>query len=173
MRQSERSPQRLLVSQSMPAPCNDRLSLCKDLRCNDCLKGIVAANPVQKILRNESYIGNIVFNRISYKLQQRTVVNPPEMCLAAPRIAARGTNLIRVQFGRDLGRGPASRDKRPENAPDGAYFRGGAGSEKNPIRLQIFLLSIFEQPFGRAMFVHQLTPESITCQAPVARNPTQ
>ena len=34
---------------------------------------------VRQILTNEKYIGNNVFNRRSYKLKQRRVVNPPEM----------------------------------------------------------------------------------------------
>jgi len=34
---------------------------------------------VVDILTNERYIGNIVFNRTSFKLQQKRVVNPPEM----------------------------------------------------------------------------------------------
>lgn len=32
-----------------------------------------------KILNNEAYIGNIVFNRASYKLKQRAILNPPDM----------------------------------------------------------------------------------------------
>ena len=34
---------------------------------------------VMRILTNERYIGNVVFNRTSYKLQQKRVTNPPEM----------------------------------------------------------------------------------------------
>jgi DNA invertase Pin-like site-specific DNA recombinase len=34
---------------------------------------------VADILTNERYIGNIIFNRTSFKLQQKRVVNPPEM----------------------------------------------------------------------------------------------
>lgn len=34
---------------------------------------------VANILTNERYLGNIVFNRTSYKLQQIRVINPPEM----------------------------------------------------------------------------------------------
>lgn len=34
---------------------------------------------VVDVLTNERYLGNIVFNRTSYKLQQKRVVNPPEM----------------------------------------------------------------------------------------------
>jgi DNA invertase Pin-like site-specific DNA recombinase len=34
---------------------------------------------VVDILTNERYIGNIIFNRTSFKLQQKRVVNPPEM----------------------------------------------------------------------------------------------
>ncbi|MEH2519013.1 hypothetical protein V1279_004586 [Bradyrhizobium sp. AZCC 1610] len=32
-----------------------------------------------KVLTNEAYIGNIVFNRISYKLKQKPIKNPPDM----------------------------------------------------------------------------------------------
>jgi DNA invertase Pin-like site-specific DNA recombinase len=34
---------------------------------------------INKILTNESYVGKIVFNRMSRKLQQKLVANPPEM----------------------------------------------------------------------------------------------
>lgn len=34
---------------------------------------------VMRILTNERYLGNVVFNRTSYKLQQKRVANPPEM----------------------------------------------------------------------------------------------
>jgi DNA invertase Pin-like site-specific DNA recombinase len=34
---------------------------------------------VHEILTNEKYIGNNIYNRISFKLQKRRVVNPPEM----------------------------------------------------------------------------------------------
>jgi hypothetical protein len=34
---------------------------------------------IDKILTNEIYVGNIVFNRTSFKLKQKCVVNPPEM----------------------------------------------------------------------------------------------
>ncbi|MGY8660955.1 recombinase family protein [Bradyrhizobium sp. UFLA05-109] len=37
------------------------------------------ANKVHKLLTNEAYIGNIVYNRYSYKLQTTAVANPPEM----------------------------------------------------------------------------------------------
>jgi DNA invertase Pin-like site-specific DNA recombinase len=38
-----------------------------------------SAQTIDKILTNEKYVGNIVFNRISYKLKQRPVANPPDM----------------------------------------------------------------------------------------------
>lgn len=34
---------------------------------------------VMDLLTNERYLGNVVFNRTSYKLQQKRVANPPEM----------------------------------------------------------------------------------------------
>ncbi len=34
---------------------------------------------VHQVLTNEKYIGNNVFNRVSFKLKQRRIVNPPEM----------------------------------------------------------------------------------------------
>jgi hypothetical protein len=36
-------------------------------------------NFVSRILQNENYIGNIVFNRTSHKLGARTVSNPPDL----------------------------------------------------------------------------------------------
>ena len=39
---------------------------------------------VHQILTNEKYIGNNVYNRISFKLRQRRVVNAPEMWVRAP-----------------------------------------------------------------------------------------
>jgi DNA invertase Pin-like site-specific DNA recombinase len=38
-----------------------------------------SAQTIDKILKNETYIGNIVFNRTSYKLKQRAVSNPADM----------------------------------------------------------------------------------------------
>jgi len=38
---------------------------------------------VHQVLTNEKYIGNNVYNRRSYKLKQRRVVNPPEMYIRA------------------------------------------------------------------------------------------
>jgi DNA invertase Pin-like site-specific DNA recombinase len=38
-----------------------------------------SAQTIDKILTNEKYVGNIVFNRISYKLKRRSVANPPDM----------------------------------------------------------------------------------------------
>lgn len=58
---------------------------------------------IDKILTNEIYVGNIVFNRTSYKLKQKSVVNPPEMwirrdkaleAIIAPEIFARAQKLI-------------------------------------------------------------------------------
>jgi DNA invertase Pin-like site-specific DNA recombinase len=50
---------------------------------------------VLDILTNERYLGNVVFNRTSYKLQQQRVVNPPEMWIrcegAFPSIIAPAT----------------------------------------------------------------------------------
>jgi DNA invertase Pin-like site-specific DNA recombinase len=36
------------------------------------------SNFVSRVLQNENYIGNIVFNRTSHKLKSRTIQNPPE-----------------------------------------------------------------------------------------------
>jgi len=58
---------------------------------------------IDKILTNEIYVGNIVFNRTSFKLKQKSVVNPPEMwvrrdnaleAIIAPKIFARAQKLI-------------------------------------------------------------------------------
>jgi DNA invertase Pin-like site-specific DNA recombinase len=38
---------------------------------------------VRQVLTNEKYIGNNVFNRVSFKLKQRRVRNPPEMLVRA------------------------------------------------------------------------------------------
>ena len=38
-----------------------------------------AGQTILKVLTNEAYIGNIVFNRMSYKLQQKAIKNPPDM----------------------------------------------------------------------------------------------
>ena len=38
---------------------------------------------VHQILTNEKYIGNNVYNRVSFKLKQKRVVNPPEMWVRA------------------------------------------------------------------------------------------
>jgi DNA invertase Pin-like site-specific DNA recombinase len=38
-----------------------------------------SAQTIDKILTNETYIGNIVFNRTSFKLQQKAIFNPPNM----------------------------------------------------------------------------------------------
>lgn len=45
-------------------------------------------NVVQEILTNEKYIGNNVFNRISFKLKKRRVVNAPEMWVRANGVFA-------------------------------------------------------------------------------------
>ncbi len=34
---------------------------------------------VHQVLTNEKYVGNNVYNRISFKLKKKRVVNPPEM----------------------------------------------------------------------------------------------
>ena len=58
---------------------------------------------IDKILTNEIYLGNIVFNRTSFKLKQKSVVNPPEMwirrdkaleAIIAPKIFAKAQKLI-------------------------------------------------------------------------------
>jgi DNA invertase Pin-like site-specific DNA recombinase len=58
---------------------------------------------IDKILTSEAYIGNIVFNRTSYKLKQKAVVNPPEMwirrsnaldAIIAPKIFAKAQEII-------------------------------------------------------------------------------
>lgn len=38
-----------------------------------------SAQAIDKILTNEKYVGNIVFNRRSFKLKERVIDNPPEM----------------------------------------------------------------------------------------------
>ncbi|MCU1527537.1 MAG: recombinase, partial [Frondihabitans sp.] len=38
---------------------------------------------VHQVLTNEKYIGNNVFNRVSFKLKQRRVHNPPEKWVRA------------------------------------------------------------------------------------------
>jgi hypothetical protein len=43
---------------------------------------------VQEILTNEKYIGNNVFNRKSFKLKKRRVVNAPEMWVRANGVFA-------------------------------------------------------------------------------------
>jgi DNA invertase Pin-like site-specific DNA recombinase len=58
---------------------------------------------VDKILANEKYIGNVLFNRASRKLQQRLISNPPEMWIRrnnalkpiiAPEIFAKAQQII-------------------------------------------------------------------------------
>ena len=58
---------------------------------------------IDKILTNEIYVGNIVFNRTSFKLKQKSVVNPPEIwvrrdkaveAIIAPKIFAKAQKLI-------------------------------------------------------------------------------
>ena len=38
---------------------------------------------VHQVLTNEKYIGNNVYNRISFKLKKKRVVNPPDMWIRA------------------------------------------------------------------------------------------
>jgi len=58
---------------------------------------------IGKLLTNECYIGNIVFNRTSYKLKQNVVANPPEMwirrdnalkAIVKPEIFAKAREII-------------------------------------------------------------------------------
>jgi hypothetical protein len=58
---------------------------------------------IDKILTNEKYVGNIVFNRISYKLKQKPVANPPDMwirrkealeAIISPEIFAKAQRII-------------------------------------------------------------------------------
>ena len=58
---------------------------------------------VLKVLTNEAYIGNIVFNRMSYKLKQGPIQNPPDMWIRrenalapviAPEIFAKAQEII-------------------------------------------------------------------------------
>jgi len=37
------------------------------------------AGPCTRLLTNEKYIGNNVYNRVSFKLKKKRVTNPPEM----------------------------------------------------------------------------------------------
>ncbi len=62
-----------------------------------------SAQTIDKLLTNETYVGNIVFNRISCKLKQRPVANPPDMwirrnnaleAIIAPEIFAKAQKLI-------------------------------------------------------------------------------
>lgn len=39
---------------------------------------------IHQVLTNEKYVGNNVYNRISFKLKQRRVANPPDMWVRAP-----------------------------------------------------------------------------------------
>jgi hypothetical protein len=50
-----------------------------ELRISNALGNRWSTRNVVDILTNERYIGNIIFNRTSFKLQQKRVVNPPEM----------------------------------------------------------------------------------------------
>ena len=38
---------------------------------------------MHQVLTNEKYIGNNVYNRVSFKLKKRRVINPPEMWVRA------------------------------------------------------------------------------------------
>jgi DNA invertase Pin-like site-specific DNA recombinase len=58
---------------------------------------------IDKVLTCEAYIGNIVFNRTSFKLKQKAVVNPPEMwirrndaldAIIAPKLFAEAQEII-------------------------------------------------------------------------------
>ena len=62
-----------------------------------------AGQTIEKVLTNESYIGNIVFNRRSYKLKKETIKNPPEMWIRhnnalapiiSPKIFAKAQEII-------------------------------------------------------------------------------
>ena len=50
---------------------------------------------IRQILSNEKYIGNNVYNRVSFKLKRKRVVNEPEMCV-------RGENAFAPVVERDL-----------------------------------------------------------------------
>jgi DNA invertase Pin-like site-specific DNA recombinase len=58
---------------------------------------------IDKVLTCEAYIGNIVFNRTSFKLKQKAVINPPEMwirrtnaldAIIAPKLFAKAQEII-------------------------------------------------------------------------------
>lgn len=62
-----------------------------------------AGQAIEKMLTNEAYIGNIVFNRRSYKLKKEPVRNPPEMWvrhnnalppIISPQIFAKAQEII-------------------------------------------------------------------------------
>jgi DNA invertase Pin-like site-specific DNA recombinase len=62
-----------------------------------------AGQTIEKILTNEAYIGNIVFNRRSYKLKKEAIKNPPEMWvrhnnalapIVSPKIFAKAQEII-------------------------------------------------------------------------------
>jgi len=62
-----------------------------------------SAQTIDKILTNEKYVGNIVFNRTSFKLKQKAVSNPPEMwirrnnalkAIITPEIFAKAQQII-------------------------------------------------------------------------------
>jgi Recombinase len=62
-----------------------------------------AGQTVLRVLTNEAYIGNIVFNRMSYKLKQKPVKNPPDMWvrhdqalapIISPKIFAKAQEII-------------------------------------------------------------------------------
>jgi DNA invertase Pin-like site-specific DNA recombinase len=47
------------------------------------------ASSVRGVLTNEKYIGNNVYNRVSMKLKQRRITNPPEMWIEPHRVSRR------------------------------------------------------------------------------------
>jgi DNA invertase Pin-like site-specific DNA recombinase len=65
------------------------------------------AQLVDNVLQNESYMGNLVYNRTSYKLRQKAVRNPPEMWvrrekaldpIIPPQVFAKAQELIRKRL---------------------------------------------------------------------------
>ena len=52
-----------------------------------------------KILENEAYIGSAVYNRTSFKLREKAVINPPEMWNSSPQRLSAGHSLLTLSRG--------------------------------------------------------------------------
>ena len=69
---------------------------------------------MHQVLTNEKYIGNNVYNKVSFKLKQRRVVNPREMWIRAEGAYARSkTAPVQVL----LLRGPILVEPPPRHRP--------------------------------------------------------